>query len=106
MESKGIINIDQIKAYSQRFGARQTEECLRKLNFLQQFYNAYSLPLGRELLAEVNAEMVRLANKVLTDPESKEDDKAMYRAYTYIAQSWAKKINAYDEIVKNIVESK
>ena len=102
METKGQINLEQVKAYTQRYGARQTEECLRKLGVLQQFYNAYSLPLGRELLAEVNSEMVRLSGKILTDPMSTEDDKCMYRAFSVIAQAWGKKINAYEETVKSI----
>jgi hypothetical protein len=106
VDSKGAIGIEQVKAYSQRYGPRQTEECLRKLGVLQQFYNAYNLPLGRELLTEVNSELVRLAGRVLTDPEATSDDKNMYRAYMLIAQSWSKKINAYEEIVKDISDVK
>ena len=106
MESKGVINLDQVRAYHQRYGAKQTDECLRKLGILQQFYNAYSLPVGKELLNEVNSELVRLSTKILTDPESTNDDKCMYRAFTSIAQGWAKKVNAYEETVRNITEPK
>lgn len=105
MDSKGVIHLDQIRAYSQRHGAKQTEECLRRLGVLQQFYNAYSTVVGKELLSGVNAELVRLAEKVLTDPASDEDDKAMYRAYASIAQHWAKKISEYENTVRNIQES-
>ena len=106
MESKGVINLDQVRAYHQRYGAKQTDECLRKLGILQQFYNAYNLPVGRELLNEVNSELVRLSTRILTDPESTDDDKAMYRAYVQIAQGWAKKVNAYEETVRSITEPK
>ena len=104
MDSRGTISIDAVRAYSEKFGRKQTEECLRRLGMLQQFYNAYSLPLGRELLAEINAEMVKLSSKVLTDPDAKDDDKNMFRAYATIGQSWAKKINDYEKIVKEINE--
>lgn len=106
MDSKGAISIEQVKAYSQRYGPRQTEECLRKLGVLQQFYTAYSLPVGQELLSEVNNELVRLAGRLLTDPEATNDDKCMYRAYMLIAQAWSKKINAYEEIVKDIADAR
>ncbi len=104
MDSRGTISIDSVRAYSEKFGRKQTEECLRRLGMLQQFYNAYSLPLGRELLAEINSEMVKLSSKVLTDPDSSDDDKNMFRAYATIGQSWAKKINDYEKIVKEINE--
>ena len=104
MDSRGTISIDAVRAYSEKFGRKQTEECLRRLGMLQQFYNAYSLPLGKELLAEINAEMVRLSGKVLTDPDSKDDDKNMFRAYATIGQSWSKKINDYEKLVREINE--
>ena len=102
MDSRGPISIDAVRAYSEKFGRKQTEECLRRLGMLQQFYNAYSLPLGKELLSEINAEMVRLSGKVLTDPDSKDDDKNMFRAYSTIGQAWARKINDYEKIVRDI----
>ena len=105
METRGQINLEQVQAYQRRYGSKQTEEVLRKLGILQTFYNAHSLPLGRELLAEVNSEMIRLSGKILTDPESTVDDKCLYRAFTMIAQSWGKKISTYEETVKNIKES-
>jgi hypothetical protein len=105
VDSKGVINLEQVRAYQQRNGTRMTEECLRKLGILQQFYNAFSLPMGKELLAEVNSEMVRLSGKVLTDPTATDDDKAMFRAYTHIAQSWAKKVSSYEDTLRSIREA-
>lgn len=105
MDSKGVVQLDQMRAYAQRHGAKQTEECLRRLGVLQQFYNAYSTVVGKELLACVNSELVRLAERVLTNPGSDEDDKAMYRAYSAIAQVWAKKVSEYENLVRSIQES-
>lgn len=105
MDSKGTINLEQVRTYQQRNGARMTEACLQRLGILQQFYNAYSLPVGRELLASVNSELVRLGEKVLMNPDATADDKCMFRAYSTIAQSWAKKINDYESLVRSIREA-
>lgn len=105
MDSKGVISLDSVRAYQQRYGAKQAEECLRRLGILQQFYNAYNLPVGRELLAELQSEMIKLGNRVLTDPSATADDKAMFRAYSSIAQSWAKKIGDYESTVRSINEA-
>ena len=105
MEDRGVISLNAVRAYQQRHGARQTEECLRRLGMLQQFYNAYSLPIGKELLEDIRSELVRLSARVLTDPNATEDDKSMFRAYSTIAQAWSKKIDAYERIVRDINEA-
>lgn len=105
MDNRGTVNLDQVRAYTQRHGARQTEECLRKLGIYQTFYNAYSTTVGKELLSTINAELVRLSEMILCSPESTDDNKAMYRAFSHIAQSWAQKINTYENLVRTIQES-
>lgn len=82
-----------------------TEACLQRLGVLQQFYNAYNLPVGKELLGEVNSEMAKLSSKILLDPNANFEDKALFLAYITIAQSWAKKISDYDSTVKSIREA-
>ena len=84
MDTKGVISLEAVRAYQQRYGAKQTEECLRKLGILQQFYNAFSLPIGRELLGEIQSQLMQLSSKVLLDPNATDDDKAMFRAYSAI----------------------
>ena len=105
LDSRGVITLDSVRAYQQKHGARQAEECLRRLGILQQFYNAYSLPLGRELLEDIRSSLVQLSARVLTDPNATDDDKAMFRAYSAIGQSWAKKINDYENTVAKIREA-
>ena len=105
MDSKGVINLEQVRAYQQKFGARQTEECLRKLGTLQQFYNAYSLPIGRELLGEIQSALMQLSSRVLLDPNATDDDRSMFRACSAIGQAWAKRVNDYENTVRNIREA-
>ena len=105
MESKGRITIEDVKAYQQKHGPRMTEQCLRKLGVLQQFYNAYNLPLGKELLEEINSEMLKLSSKILLDPNANFEDKAKFGAYLTIAQNWAKKIESYESTVRSITEA-
>lgn len=102
MESRGVVTLEAVQRYQQKHGAMQTQACLQKLGMLQQFYNARNLPVGMELLDDINDELIRLGLKVLTDPESTADDKAMFRAYSSIGQKWAKRIDAYEKIVKDI----
>ena len=106
MDSSGVINLEQVRAYQQRHGAKQTEDCLQKLGILQSFYHAQTTTLGKELLACVNSELVRISEKVLTDPNSTDDDKAMFRAYSHVAQVWAKKIGDYENLVKSIRDAR
>lgn len=106
MDSKGVISLDAVRAYQQRHGAKQTELCLQRLGILQTFYHAQSTTIGKELLACVNSELIRLSEKVLTDPEATNDDKSMFRAYAHIGQVWAKKIGDYENLVKSIQEPK
>ena len=105
MESRGMISLDAVRAYQQKHGARQTEACLQKLGMLQQFNNAINLPIGRELLGDINNELVRLGTKVLTDPEATADDKCMFRAYSNIGQKWAKRTADYEATVKSLREA-
>lgn len=105
MDIRGQVTLDSIRAYSDKYGRKQTEECLKRLGILQQFYNAYSLPIGKELLLDINNSMIVLSKKILTDPESTSDDKAMFRAYSSIAQSWAKKVGDYTKLVEDIKDA-
>ena len=106
MDSRGVVSLESVRAYQQKHGSAQTQACLQKLGILQQFNNALNLPLGQELLGDINNELVRLGTKVLTDPEATDDDRCMFRAYSSIGQRWAKKTNDYESIVSSITNTK
>ena len=48
---------------------------------------------------------MQLSSKVLLDPNATDDDKAMFRAYSAIGQAWAKRVNDYENTVRNIREA-
>ena len=104
METKGVVNLDAVRAYQQRHGAKQTEECLKRLGILQTFYNAQATPVGKELLACVSSELIRLSERILTDPAATDDDKSMFRAYSHIGQVWTKKIGDYENLLRSLAE--
>lgn len=105
MDSRGAVSKEEFAAYAKKFGAQRATMKLDTLGKTQQFMNAYESPLGKELLGEVNSELSRLSQIILLGDDAKPEDKALFRAYLTIGDSWALKVKKYCDTVKDLKDA-
>ena len=89
------LKLQQFLTKNPKMGAR----VLSQLGKDMQFVNAISDPLGQEIMRDAIAQMEILLEKVVMD-EATDVDKADYRAYRRILNTWVARINKYKEKVE------
>ncbi len=105
MDSRGAISREEFAAFAKRHGAQRAAMKLDTLGKSQQFMNAYESPVGKELLAEINSELSRLSNAILLNDDAKPEDRALFKAYLLIGDSWAAKVKKYADTVMDIKDA-
>lgn len=98
------LHTTDVETFIRNVGIKNADRVLKVLSKHVAIYEAMNAPLGQILMKEVMDNIDQLLEKIIEEKAS-DQDKADFRAYKRIAESWANKILAYKEGITQIKET-
>lgn len=97
------ISPKDISGYSERHGVKATQRLLSILGRRSRFVEAFESELGQMLLYDAVKNADLLLDKII-DEEASSEEKAEYRAYRNILQTWTSRIIQYQNGINQLID--
>lgn len=98
------LHTTDVEMFIRNVGVKNADRVLKVLSRHVAIYEAMNTPLGQIFMKEVMDNIDLILEKIIEE-KATDQDKADFRAYKKIAESWANKILAYKEGITQIKET-